>query len=447
MRIFWHFLLCVCVITGVAQPDSFCFTNFQEMNGMASSSILVGDLNKDGYPDFSSDGGISNYLSSGNGTYTMVTYPGTWIWQALLDLNADGFSDVISRNWDTIFVYHSCCNGSLTPVGSFSVTEATGFATRDINNDGRDDLVLTQYTQKKIQVFLASASGSLIPSFSYSLSGRPTCVVIDDFNNDSKRDLFITCDSATYIFKGTGVGSFTPISSPFLNSSYVKAHDINKDNKADLIYIDPSLNRIGVKLGLGNYSFSTSSTFSVSTAGLSSFAIGDVNNDTKVDLVVIAPAFTTSAHGFVLKGIGTGSFQQVSTLSNGGFYRMWDVCLSDMNADGRLDIIASQVGPMPLPFLYFTNCNTVGLDESAIVQTILFPNPNNGAFEIEVLNAPGTCAMIQIMNEVGQVVFQENKLSLANNKIYVKSEIPRGIYTVQLSIGNKIGRTKIAVSE
>jgi hypothetical protein len=96
-------------------------------------------------------------------------------------------------------------------------------------------------------------------------------------------------------------------------------------------------NNMGIFLGYGNISFTNQMIYSTGSSPLS-IAVGDFNNDTRLDIVVANSADTNIG---VLLGYGNGSFANQATYSTGLKFQPYSVAVADFNNDTFLDIIAT----------------------------------------------------------------------------------------------------------
>ncbi|CAF2205841.1 unnamed protein product [Rotaria magnacalcarata] len=114
--------------------------------------------------------------------------------------------------------------------------------------------------------------------------------------------------------------------------SSVAVGDFNNDTRLDIVVINSADSNVSVLLGYGNGSFQKQMTFSTGYDP-KYVAVDDFNNDTRLDIVV-ANYYGNDVS--VLIGYGNGSFQNQMKFTTGP--RPWSVAFGDFNNDTRLDI-------------------------------------------------------------------------------------------------------------
>ena len=120
--------------------------------------------------------------------------------------------------------------------------------------------------------------------------------------------------------------------------------DLNGDGHLDLVVANGSAygvaGSVAVLLGNGDGTFSAPTTYSFGEVFPTSVAIGDINGDGYPDLVV---AIDYDSHGNgavnVLLGNGTGTFQPSNSYESGGGATE-AIATADVNGDGHLDVVA-----------------------------------------------------------------------------------------------------------
>ena len=171
----------------------------------------------------------------------------------------------------------------------------------------------------------------------------PSAVIAADMNKDGYLDIVIGKRSSIDILLGDSKGNFGMIINTFIgfNSfpSVVVADDINNDNKLDVVIADRRRDNVVIFLGFGNGSLLLTTTYSTgSGSSPNSVALGDLNNDTYLDIVV---AHTGLDRVGVLLGYGNGSFATQATYQLEQFSYPFSLALGDLNNDNRLDIVVT----------------------------------------------------------------------------------------------------------
>ena len=287
---------------------------------------------------------------------------GTQILPELLvagDFNHDGNMDlaVNCTGFDVVAILLGDGQGGFTLAGHFPVDTLTkGLDVGDVNRDGNLDLVsATNWGYDEI-VLLGDGIGSFhfpTPPCEIDGDGEPVRVLLRDFNNDGRLDIFVNApdDSKVVLYFGDGKGNFP---GPKLEIEGVQqpygmdAGDLNRDGKLDAavcgVSNTPGQSVVTVMLGDGTGGF-TNSTYSVGDLP-SSVKIGDLNNDGIPDLVVAGalPGNATGNYISTFLGNGRGVFALAQTVQVGEGNLKGDIALGDFNEDGNLDVAFPKTG-------------------------------------------------------------------------------------------------------
>jgi hypothetical protein len=261
-----------------------------------------------------------------------------------IDVNADGFADILVPNADsnTFSVLLSNGNGSFGLAQPYSTYAAPDtLYSADFNRDGIPDLVAGFTAAGGVQVFLGNVAGTLTVGGTYPVGGNNTsAMAVADFNQDGNADLVVaTASNANLsLLYGDGNGGFAPfVNVPVDNYPFqMTVADFNADGFPDLGVACFSSFKLQTLLSKKN-GFAAPVTFSTinHTAGMVS---GDVNQDGVADLVVEG-----NGQLYTYLGIGNGSFQAALTkatptdgaFASGGFL----LAAADINRDGKQDIL------------------------------------------------------------------------------------------------------------
>ena len=186
---------------------------------------------------------------------------------------------------------------------------------------------------------LGSARAQFETRDQVAVPSEPVVTVSGDFNRDGKLDLAVAgvLPGTNYIsvLLGKGDGTFrTPVNYNVGNApNSIAVGDFNQDGKLDLAVANFLGTSVSVLIGNGDGTFLPAHNFT--TPQHPTFVgVGDFNNDGKLDLVV-----TNDSGISVLFGNGDGTFQSpVTTLPPGPFTA---IGIGDWNGDGILDVVTA----------------------------------------------------------------------------------------------------------
>src|SRR5262245_31572452 len=217
-------------------------------------SVAIGDLDQNGNPDLviGSRGGhgIQVLRGLGGGAFgapeTFVS--GSQPYEiALGDFNEDGVTDVALADNDvrSMRILIGGKDGSGHWDGTFAAPAVyptnnlpLGIVTGDFNEDGITDVVVTEYTDATLALFLGNGSGG-VGDGTFQAATHVPCGVIPydlataDFNEDGHLDLAVanSGDGGVHVLLGSGTGAF-PTTNAYLaghNCSGVAPADFDGD--------------------------------------------------------------------------------------------------------------------------------------------------------------------------------------------------------------------------
>ena len=327
-------------------------------NDSRPHSVAIADFNNDGLLDIvvpnSGMNNIGVFLRHANGTFTdQITYStgsdSTPYAVAVNDFNHDQQLDIAVANFDshTIGIFLGLGNGTFKPQTTFSTgsSRPRSIAVGDFNNDTRQDIAVVNYGTYTLGVFLQDTNGSFAnqTTFSTGYDSDPYSLVVGDLNNDDKLDIVVANYGTNNVgvFLGHGDGTFAI---QIIFSTGIHSHpysiaigNLNNDTYLDIVVANYGTNNVGVLLGYGNGTFAIPTMYSTGNHSLPrSVAIADLDNDNKLDIAV-ANYGTDSVT--VLLGDGNGNFSdQNQTFFNSSNLNPYSIAIGDFNNDNRSDI-------------------------------------------------------------------------------------------------------------
>lgn len=291
--------------------------------------VHISDIDVDGKPDLivanTNDTTISVFRNtSTTGSLTAdsfapkVDFPTSRLpWAvAVGDLNGDGKPDIaVACGGGPNVVYRnlsapgSFTSNSLESDGNFGAWGGGSIIMDDLDGDGKTDIAIANYGRDSIEVYRNNSEIDSIffdKKASFLTGDHPGKLVVGDFNGDNKKDL-ASCSRNSNIV------------SVFRNVCNAGAITVNSfDAKVDFI------------------------TGNLETSYPNSLAVGDLDGDGKLDLAV---ANINGVAMSIFRGTGnTGAITSSSFTPKVDISvpnSPWDVCLADLNGDGKLDIVTN----------------------------------------------------------------------------------------------------------
>jgi hypothetical protein len=225
-----------------------------------------------------------------------------------------------------------------TPTAYPGTTNAHGVIARDVNRDGRPDLIVADAGSHQITVFIGTGNGSFAAGGTYPVGLVPKHVEAADFNLDTVTDL-VTADqndSTVTVLLGRGDGTFVAgVSYPVCSRAHeTSAADFNGDGVPDLAVACWGGAQISVLIGRGDGTFGPPVPYGVAFNPVS-LAPGDFNGDGRPDLAVSCAGGSNVVS--VLINNGDGTLGAAVSYPNGPDPH--GIRAADLNRDGRLDLV------------------------------------------------------------------------------------------------------------
>ena len=354
--------------------------------------VHLADLNNDGLIDIV----VSSYqphviLNQGNRSFSNATEANrnsvfNYDLLKLADVNGDGALDIVSQAFTTVREeedYYSTDggfgieillnqqDGTFGGPISYKVPNAVGstsqlsFTVADLDQDGFDDILISQTDNNLVEIVWGDAATSLGNTQQYSIDGQPLQTEVADINQDGYLDI-VTANAendTVAVLLGNGTRSwqaptYYDIGDYGLNPNAqgidhhplrpsehaLELQDFNQDGFADIAVVNRNDNSVSVLYNTGTGEFQPQIEYGV---GLNPFKlhIADVNSDGYLDVISVNNDAENSALTVLLNNSGstfedTSPGESKSPIVTNSYGNDFDkkYKIFDFNQDGLQDI-------------------------------------------------------------------------------------------------------------
>ena len=224
-----------------------------------------------------------------------------------------------------------------------------GLAAGDLNNDGRLDIAVTNYGTYAVGIFLAHIETNFVENTTFSTGSAefPGFIALDGFTSDGLPDIVVENDGThdISILIHNANGKFSMQTAYLGNSTFcppfIIVSDFNSDQRLDIAAANCDMNILIILYGERDVTFDNFTVFSTGTnSNPQSTASGYFNNDNCLDVIVRLPSSNAID---VLLGYDNGIFGNSMIYSTGRYSYPLSVTIKDLNNDGRLDVVVSNM--------------------------------------------------------------------------------------------------------
>ncbi|CAF1134256.1 unnamed protein product, partial [Adineta steineri] len=271
-----------------------------------------------------------------------------WAIERAISTITNSSSSSCQLTFEKVYVYNNVYHIDDTLNGAIAVS--------DLNNDGLWDILIPLFhaNSPRIAILFGNGNGSFIRSTMTDTGcGYPAAyVVVADINKDVQMDIVTACiryEGRLGILLGDGDETFRETTSYSTGRAsspiWLDTGDFNGDGNLDIVASLSGIlgdRSVGVLLGDGNGFFEGCKQYSAGqNSPPMSLVVGDFDNDRLLDIAI---GKLNEPRIIVLRGYGNGSFgPPIANEQESIIFSSW-IGAADINNDGYLDIIVTNIG-------------------------------------------------------------------------------------------------------
>ena len=363
---------------------------------------------------------------------------------------------------DSISVYYQSNTGLFTKECTkyYNGVRAYGIDCGDLNNDGLDDIAVTNFNDVNLKVYYQLSSGGFdIETYNKPISGQNDLEIVD-INNDGLNDLVMSTSNSMVGYEGYDLytfciylqdeqtNQFTYLTyydiknTQFNRLGYMAIGDLNNDGLLDIAVTTSFDVYIFYQDETNPDLFDTWAVELNKCTNPSAIVIADLNNDGKAEILVQNDGYGSFS---IYESDSLFQFEDYIGYKIGPSYSVLPDGLSvrDMDGDSIPDLVTT--GGQGTAIYKNTTMLDISIDElpkdngSTLV---INPNPANNYINIELKDSHANIK-VEIINMVGTTVLEQSFNS--SQLITLNFNLPDGLYFLSVSDANNISVRKVYI--